>query len=273
MRRILLLTLLLIPLNAWGYDTLIGCQVWLPKENAVRHFTSEAPFSPEIYGLKEPYFFVKEEILASRAFPLYKVTTAKGKTVYLFKGELERLVENLGVYLHPPGTIHEDYERELEENRKKAALRMKVDQVKAGIQKRLTAAGATYYLRRPLYGLSGLSEVKIENVEVKPDGSTVLSIGTLAGTIEESFRNPEEVATFMATSLYKTNPKWDRSIIDAIKNKRVLPGMSKEQVVASWGVPKDFNRTITKKTADEQWFYGSTTQLYFENDQLTGVNE
>lgn len=273
MRSFLLCTLLLLPLPVWGFETLVGSKVWLPKNNAIRHFNSDSSFAKEEYGLKEAYFVVKEEVLASRAFPLYRVTTASGGAAFLFKAELEKLTENLGVYVHPPGTIPEDYERELAENRKKWSLRIKPEQIKVGIQKKLLPRGQAFALRRPLYGMPGLSMVKLESVEVKADGSTLVKLNTPAGAIEEQFRNPEDVETFLTTSLYKTPPKWEKAVIEAIKVKKLLPGMTKEQVVASWGAPDDFNRTITKKTSDEQWFYGTTAQLYFENDHLMGWKE
>ena len=52
----------------------------------------------------------------------------------------------------------------------------------------------------------------------------------------------------------------------------IMIGMTKEQVIASWGRPRDINRTVTRYSTREQWVYGEfpySTYIYFENNILT----
>lgn len=55
------------------------------------------------------------------------------------------------------------------------------------------------------------------------------------------------------------------AIEKAIRKHKVLIGMTRGQVIQSWGVPKDVNRTVTDNTVSEQWCYGDKTYLYFDN--------
>lgn len=49
-------------------------------------------------------------------------------------------------------------------------------------------------------------------------------------------------------------------------------GMTKSDVLASsWGKPKDINKTTTKYSAHEQWVYGGNRYLYFDDNELTAI--
>jgi len=66
----------------------------------------------------------------------------------------------------------------------------------------------------------------------------------------------------------------DERIKKAIKNRRVVTGMSKEDVIKSWGQPRDINRTVTSGCVHEQWCYrdvleGTDRYVYFENGVVT----
>lgn len=71
---------------------------------------------------------------------------------------------------------------------------------------------------------------------------------------------------------YKKNcndehPDWPYEVCDAIENKKVFIGMTKTQVRASWGSPKDIHRTGGAWGINEQWVHGDFgPYLYFEND-------
>jgi hypothetical protein len=55
---------------------------------------------------------------------------------------------------------------------------------------------------------------------------------------------------------------------DAILNGKVKMGMSREEVVAAWGKPKDINRTVGSWGTHEQWVY-EKQYLYFSNGKVT----
>jgi sRNA-binding protein len=56
-------------------------------------------------------------------------------------------------------------------------------------------------------------------------------------------------------------------IQELIKSKKMQLGMTKEQVIFSWGKPEQINRSVGSWGVHEQWVYGGT-YLYFENDVL-----
>lgn len=71
------------------------------------------------------------------------------------------------------------------------------------------------------------------------------------------------------------NSSWSDEIKDLCVKQKISLGMTKEQVIASWGKPNDINRTVTMRGVSEQWVYGSYGSyakhklLYFEDNKLT----
>jgi len=62
-----------------------------------------------------------------------------------------------------------------------------------------------------------------------------------------------------------------------IKEGKLRIGMTKEEVIASWGKPIDVNKTVGPGGVHEQWVYNAcwydpnpryTTYLYFEDGKL-----
>lgn len=53
----------------------------------------------------------------------------------------------------------------------------------------------------------------------------------------------------------KNHPDITERVKMAIKNGDVLIGMTKEELIASWGQPYDINRTVTATVIREQWVY------------------
>jgi hypothetical protein len=62
---------------------------------------------------------------------------------------------------------------------------------------------------------------------------------------------------------------WSEKEFEAIEEGKVFRGMTKEQVLISWGKPLKINRTVTGSVNSEQWVYGGSQYLYFEGDGLT----
>lgn len=63
--------------------------------------------------------------------------------------------------------------------------------------------------------------------------------------------------------------RWPAHIEQAVLKGHILIGMSEEQVRMAWGRPDKINRTVTINRTTEQWIYGSSTYLYFDNGVLT----
>jgi hypothetical protein len=79
-------------------------------------------------------------------------------------------------------------------------------------------------------------------------------------------------------SYVKEHPELDGKTKKAILAEKIIIGMSKEEVIASWGNPHDINKSVGSWGVHEQWVYGywsynvfiPTSYLYFENEKLTG---
>jgi hypothetical protein len=55
-----------------------------------------------------------------------------------------------------------------------------------------------------------------------------------------------------------------------IKERKIRLGMTREQVILSWGKPNNIHRTVGSWGVHEQWIYEKQGKyLYFENDILT----
>jgi hypothetical protein len=67
----------------------------------------------------------------------------------------------------------------------------------------------------------------------------------------------------------KLPPQIEKAILD----RKVQIGMTDEQVKLSWGNPGKINRTVTVNHVSEQWVYGSSTYLYFDNGVLTSFQD
>lgn len=71
----------------------------------------------------------------------------------------------------------------------------------------------------------------------------------------------------------KQHPNTDSDLKQVIMEGKVRVGITKEQVLISWGVPDDIHRTVTGFGSSEQWIYGNplygAKYLYFDNDKLT----
>jgi len=73
------------------------------------------------------------------------------------------------------------------------------------------------------------------------------------------------------------HPELDQRTREAILNGKIFIGMTRVQVIASWAMPYDTNRTVGSWGVHEQWIYGDYTRygiknaryLYFENGILT----
>lgn len=64
---------------------------------------------------------------------------------------------------------------------------------------------------------------------------------------------------------------------NTILNGKIILGMNREMVRASWGEPGDINKSVGSYGVHEQWIYGDYTTdryfLYFENGILTSWQE
>jgi hypothetical protein len=69
-------------------------------------------------------------------------------------------------------------------------------------------------------------------------------------------------------SYARSHPDLEQAIRSAIFNRRVIIGMTQEQVTATWSLPQRVKRNVYSFGVYEQWIYGSW-YLNFTNGILT----
>lgn len=67
--------------------------------------------------------------------------------------------------------------------------------------------------------------------------------------------------------------KYNLPYADWIYQKRAWVGMSKEQLIDSWGKPEKVNTTLTKERRYEQWIYKNNKYVNLENDFVTIIQK
>jgi len=139
----------------------------------------------------------------------------------------------------------------------------------------------SYYLSGFYFLRNGEREVKIEL------GSSLISDYFL---LEREFKKQEleklkkeeekkreelelEKKEQLAKIKFRNNciAKWGPKTGCYIAESKVVLGMNKEMCTASWGTPIDINRTIVSGLTSEQWVYGWSTYLYFNNGVLSVI--
>lgn len=88
------------------------------------------------------------------------------------------------------------------------------------------------------------------------------------GTVLFSMLNKQQQRDFL-----KNEKQYPDEIIEDIISGRLRPGMTKEQVLYSWGRPDDVYESGGPQAVQEQWVYkrlnDKTQYVYFYNGRLT----
>jgi hypothetical protein len=90
--------------------------------------------------------------------------------------------------------------------------------------------------------------------------------------VSESFRDICRFEDYFLEEDPRKTYKWDEKIWSAIDKGEVFLGMTKQQVIMSWGKPERINRTVISSSTSEQWVYGRV-YLYFDNGILTSFQD
>jgi hypothetical protein len=113
---------------------------------------------------------------------------------------------------------------------------------------------------------------------LKTDNNEICYFPFAVNPVWQMFR--DTIKGHLEYSFYFVNPftdkKWAKKTIEAIKERKVFIGMTKEQVKLSWGRPENINRTISSYGVSEQWIYGALPNakyLYFENGVLRSIQD
>jgi hypothetical protein len=78
-----------------------------------------------------------------------------------------------------------------------------------------------------------------------------------------------------AAKLRAKHPDWSTDVCYTIAQRKAQIGMTKDQVLAAWGKPRDINRTVNPFGTSEQWCYGDIggTYLYFDDGVMTSFQD
>lgn len=74
----------------------------------------------------------------------------------------------------------------------------------------------------------------------------------------------------------ENNPDLSSEMRELVLEGKIRLGMRADLVRASWGEPRDINRTVTSSIIREQWVYGSTgnrTYIYIRNGTVTSFQD
>ncbi len=116
-------------------------------------------------------------------------------------------------------------------------------------------------------------KIRIKNNNTTPSTLKQLKQKYTDAWISKDLVSYREVALISESDLrrqkfVRDNPKLSRSRKNQILNGEIYIGMSREMVRASWGDPRDINRSVGSWGVHEQWVY-YRTYVYFENGVLT----
>ena len=81
----------------------------------------------------------------------------------------------------------------------------------------------------------------------------------------------------MEDAIEKVKKEWGEELIDLIKNGKIRLGMTKEQVMVSWGkIPWDISKSVSVFGSTEIWKYRRNGYYYyvtFHNNIVTSIDQ
>ena len=82
----------------------------------------------------------------------------------------------------------------------------------------------------------------------------------------------------LEVEFFRRYPLWSEEVREAIRRQDLLVGFTREQVLASWGAPGSWSRTLTATGQAEVWVFAQNllqpipAELTFVNDRLTTIH-
>lgn len=242
------------------YKGFIGQKYWL-LDNLLVEFSQAPTIFSENLRFQTPQGFTIQEIviddpLSSYKSYWFKVRFDSGKEAFL---KVNSLKNNLDSRISKKDPRQIEYElRQILKNN--------------GI-----VEGSTLWLKYPYGDMAGLSKITINSISIKRD---ILLDNQIFITARIENKKEEQISFYdyqiekYIRYFYSKNPNtvlnWTKQTLNAIKEKKIFIGMTKEQAQASWGIPKDINKTVGAWGIHEQWVYGDYgPYLYFKNNKLT----
>ncbi|UCE72630.1 MAG: hypothetical protein JSU99_04780 [Nitrospiraceae bacterium] len=125
----------------------------------------------------------------------------------------------------------------------------------------------------PVFDFESVDYTYIANIFNKYKDPASLVAAYMDGWVQKSSVSDWEVEKITDDEtrrriFVEENPGLHLIIKEAILNGDIIIGMSKDMVIASWGMAEEITRSGSAFSTYEEWIYGDT-YLYFENDILS----
>ncbi len=123
---------------------------------------------------------------------------------------------------------------------------------------------------QPLADLAAeITAIEKRVVELPPAGSQACPPELSIAGLTERFDPIRQDLTMERRRREINAHPWPERIKLAVLEKRIEIGMTREQVTAAWGQPR--NVDVTSTSRQEQWMYGGPIYLYFTNGALVTI--
>lgn len=107
--------------------------------------------------------------------------------------------------------------------------------------------------------------------------ATTPQIAAPPTTISDAGMTVDEKSAFLKTKagrLWKKHDgEWSPDDCRAIVKGRIHPGMTADEVIASWGRPDHVNSSVYARGRHEQWVYNNANYVYFEDGVMTSLQQ
>jgi hypothetical protein len=117
--------------------------------------------------------------------------------------------------------------------------------------------------------LNQLAEIEKRILELRADTGRTCPGHLSLVRLSERFDPIRQELTHERRRLEIGRKPWPEHVKVAVLGNRVELGMTRDQVKAAWGEPR--NTDVTPTTRQEQWTYSGPTYLYFTDGALTMI--
>ncbi len=165
---------------------------------------------------------------------------------------------------------------EIHLNSNDAAFDFVLDAALAQVQNDLRGKTVWYDNRKiQVEKINHLDKLTFVNFQIEDDNTIRAVVRKTNNKLYSFDLDPHfSVPDMLEGRLFFKNPrsvyKWSNKVWDAIAANEVFAGMTREQVILSWGVPSDYNTYQSSSLTYEQWIY-SRNYLYFWNGKLSSM--
>ncbi|WP_249621014.1 hypothetical protein [Desulfuromonas sp. CSMB_57] len=261
-------------------DKNIGKKVWLTNKVKIIYKDHD---SKELFSINKP----KEASIESRVLGYkegspykeiyYKILFSSGGFFYISEEFYERYVSSGDIIVDSLGIEKAKSELDLQE------LQKEKNDIINKLKTYGINIGEALWTKYPEPELPGLSKIKIKDITLERDTpknyydktirKKIVIFAICENNNEIKYEYDVDIEK-ISQDFYRKNigKGWSKRALNAINNKNIYIGMTKKQVLTSWGRPKDVNRMVGSWGVHEQWVYPGS-YLYFENGILSSFQD